>query len=227
MKLIAILFSAILLCSCATTMPGKDLTLNTTSLRATIDENSNFSNQKIKMYQISIKNLTDTWVEIDSANLIDSSNSINVLMGSKLNSWIEACNLEKRVSNYNTALFLGAVAAAGAVVGSTANNNSTSTVASSIALGAIGAAGVKGMIDSKNKVEFQMAFPDGHLFRPFMLPPLKVIQRWLLIENPNEENLQFSMVSKNKDIGTVSFEIKKEKPPVLESGLIDPTAPKK
>ena len=191
-------------------MPGRELKLRTNILNATIDENSDFSNKQIKMYQISIKNLTDSWIDIDSVNLGNSPNSINILMGGKISSWIEACNLENKVSNYNMELFLGSVAASGAIVGAVSNSSTTSKVAYSISLGAIAASGVKEIIDSKGKAEFQSTFPDGHLFRHFIIPPNKVIQRWILIENPKEEDLEFIMTSKNKEVGSISFEIKKE-----------------
>ncbi len=199
--------ATLLLCSCASTMPGADLHLNSKLLSATVVENSDFSNEKIKMFQVSINNLSDSWIDIDSVTLNDPSASVEVLVGPKMSSWIEACKLERSVSNYNTSLLLGSLAVAGAVVGGVSNNNTTSTVGYTFALGAITAAGVNDFIGSKNKVEFQRALPESHLLHPFIIPSQKVIQRWIIVENPKSVNLKFTLNSKVKEVGAVSFEI--------------------
>ncbi len=196
----------LLLTSCASTMPGKDLNLKSTFLHGTIKENKDFSSEKIKMYQVSLKNLSKDWISVDSVLM---SNTINtkILLGEKVTSWIEACTLEKKVYDYNLALAFGAVAATGAIVGVTSSNSTTSSVGSVTALGAIGASGIKEFMETKNKAEFQATLPEGHLFRSFIIPPLKVTQRWILIERFEGETPAFTLISKDKTIGEVSFSL--------------------
>lgn len=211
MKTLPLVLILSLLCSCATTMPGADLQLNSTLLSATVSANSNFSNDTIKMYQVSIKNLSNTWIDVDSVTLDDPTASVEILVGPKLNAWIEANQLEKSVSDYNTSLILGSIAAAGLVVGGTSNNNTTSAVGLSFAVGALTVAGVNDFVDSKNKVEFQKSLPESHLLRPFMIPSTKVMQRWIVIENPKNVGLKFTLNSKVKEVGPVKFEIAPER----------------
>ena len=192
------------LTSCASTMPGKNLNLKSSFLGGTIKENSDFSSEKIKMYQISFKNYTKDWVTFDTALMSSASNS-KILLGEKVTSWIEACSLEKKVYDYNLALFFGAVAATSAVVGATSNNSTTSSVGYATALGAIGASGINEFMNSKNKVDFQATLPEGHLFRSFMIPPMKVTQRWILVERAEGETPVITLVSKDKAIGEISF----------------------
>lgn len=216
MKSLSLVVAMLILCSCATTMPGNDLNLNSKLLSATVSEHPDFSNDKIKMYQIAIKNLSNSWIDIDSVLLEDTTGSAVVLVGPKMNSWIEASKLEKTVSDYNTSLLLGSLAIAGAVVGGTSGNDTTSTIGYSFALGALTAAGIKDFVQSKNKVEFLNSFPETHLFHPFVIPSQKVIQRWIIVENPNFVNLKFVLTSKVKEVGPLSFEIAAVKPYVYD-----------
>lgn len=204
MKNIVFLMFVFLLTSCASTMPGKSVGINNSFISATIKENPDYSNENIKMYQLSIKNSSTEWVSIDST-VLGSAPTAKVLLGDKISSWIEACALEKKVSDYNTALLLGAAAVAGSAVMATSRNDTTAVIGASVALGAIGVAGAKDLMESKNKAEFQASFPDGHIFRSFLIPPKKVIQRWILIENPNKEKPVMTLISKNKIVGEISF----------------------
>ncbi len=133
------------------------------------------------MYQLSIKNNTSEWLELEGAKL-GASKNVDVLVGDRITSWVEACLLEKKVSDYNTALVLGAVAVGGAVV----------------ALGSISAMAVKDYQRSKNRADFQKAFPEKHLFQSSIIPPGKVIQRWILVENRPKENFQLNF---NEGVG--------------------------
>ncbi len=207
MKSYILILAALVLTSCASTMPGSDLNLNTNLLSATVNEDSTYSSDTIKLYQISLKNTSTVWIDIDSVTLEDPTSSASVLVGGKMNAWIDACKLEKSVSDYNKEIFFGSIAAAGIAVGGLSQNNTTSVVGLSLAAGALTAAGVKELIDSKNKAEFQESLPEGHLLRPFYIPSLKVVQRWVIVENPKNVDLKFVIKSKVKEVGSVSFVI--------------------
>lgn len=216
MKTLTLAMVTLFLCSCATTMPGNNLNLNSKLLSATFSEHPDFSGDKIKMYQISINNLSNSWIDIDSVTLEDSTSTAEILVGPKMNSWIEACKLEKTVSDYNTSLLLGSLALTGAVVGGVSNNSTTSAIGYTFALGAITSAGIKDFVQSKNKAEFLNSFPETHLFRPFVIPSQKVIQRWIIVENPKNIDLKFVLNSKVKEVGSLAFEIAQDKPYVYD-----------
>ena len=207
MKLLLVICATLFLSSCATTMPGSDLKLESNLLSATYKLNSTFSSDTTKMYQISISNLSNSWIDIDSVTLSDPSASVQILIGSKMNAWIEACRLEKEVSDYNTALLLGSLAITGAVVNGVSSNSSTANIGHTVSMGAITAAGLKAFVDTKNYVEFQSLLPETHLLRSFYIPSQKVIQRWIIVENPKNVNLKFTLNSKVKEVGALSFEI--------------------
>ncbi len=206
MKNVLILSFMLLLTACASTMPGTDLNLKNSFLKATLKENGDFSNDRIKMYQISIKNYSQDWLTVDSA-LMSSAPTTQILIGDKAAAWMEACTIEKKVSDYNFNLAMGALAAAGTVAGASLKNSTASTVSYSVALGAIGATGVKNIMESKDKAEFQNALPEGHLFRSFIIPPMKAVQRWVLLDRVSEETPVITLISKDKKISEVSFQL--------------------
>jgi hypothetical protein len=188
MKLIA-LVSLLLLFSCATTMPGQDISSGSSKVSVSMEVDSTFSNEMIQMYQFSLKNNTDDWLEYDGATLGGNSN-IAVLVGDRITSWIEACNIEKKVSDYNTNLLLGSLALGGAVVAGASSHQETAQIGAIISLGSITGSAVREYQKSKKKVEFQKAFPERHIFQSVVIPPRKVIQRWILVENRAGENFE-------------------------------------
>ncbi len=206
-SLFVLILSMLLVTSCATTMPGRDIDVKSEQIKIALSENSNFSSKNIKMFQVSVKNTSDDWISIDSA-FLSSAPTTTILIGEKISSWVEACSLEKRVSDYNMAVLFGSLAVAGAATAGFSDNKGTATTGAVIALGAVGAAAIKDYMNSKNKTEFQAAFPEGHIIRPFMIPPKKVIQRWILVENLNNESPVLTLTSKTKGIEEVSFLLK-------------------
>lgn len=191
MKLISLL-ALFLLCSCASTMPGKDVDTGSEKVSASIEADMTFTDQNIQMYQFSLKNNTDQWLEYDGATL-NGSNNISVLVGDRIASWIEACTLEKKVSDYNMNLLLGSLAIGGAVVAGSSSHQETAQIGAIVSLGSISGLAVRDFQKSKKKVEFQKAFPEKHIFQPVVIPPGKVIQRWILVENRKGESFELRM----------------------------------
>lgn len=194
MNKLFILLLPLILTSCASTMPGIETNTGSKNISATIEKNEVFSNEMIQMFQYSIKNNTGNWIELEGATL-GANTDVNVLVGERITSWIEACELEKKVSDYNTAMVLGAIAVTGAVVAGSSQHQQTSNTGAVIALGSITAMGVRDFQNSKNKVDFQKAFPKRHIFQPFSLPPFKVIQRWIIVENPTGKPFELKIKS--------------------------------
>lgn len=191
MKLVS-LIALLFLYSCASTMPGKDIDTGSQKLSGSIEQDMTFSDHNIQMYQFSLKNNTDQWLEFDGATLKGSTN-ISVLVGDRIASWIEACTIEKKVSDYNMNLLLGSLALGGAVVAGGSSHQQTSQVGAIVALGSISAAAVRDYQSSKKKAEFQKAFPEKHIFQPVVIPPGKVIQRWILVENRSAESFELHL----------------------------------
>lgn len=191
MRTIQILFLSLVLVSCASTMPGQDVGTGSNDIAITIKRDSTFSNEIIQMYQLSIKNKTNGWLELEGAKL-NGAKEVEVLVGEHIESWVEACALEKKVSDYNLSLVLGAVAVGGAAVAGASNHQGTSNTGAIVALGSISALAVRDYQNSKNRVDFQKAFPEKHIFRTSMLPPGKVVQRWILVENRKLEDFTLS-----------------------------------
>lgn len=198
------LILSISIISCATTMPGKDVRTGSKNVSATIAINDMLSNERIQMHQVSIRNNTNDWIEFDGAT-IEASDNVSVLLGDKTSSWIEACTLEHQVKQHNISLLIGAIGVAGAAVAGGSRHQDTARVGAVVALGSITALGVRDFQNSKNKIEFQDAFPEKHIFRPFTIPPKKVIQRWIIVENPAEESFKLKAKSKMGEEIEMSF----------------------
>jgi hypothetical protein len=196
MKLANFLFITFFISSCASTMPGKRVDSGSPSITATVEEDNVLSDKRIKMLQISLKNETDDWLEFDGATLEEGKN-IEVLVGDRIAAWIDAQMLERRVSDYNWNLALATVAVGGAVVTGASQHQPTAEVGALVAIGALSGSVIMDFQDSKRRTEFQRAFPDRHIFRPFVIPPRKVIQRWILLENKKEETVTIRGKSSN------------------------------
>lgn len=168
-------------------MPGEKAETGSADISVTVKKDSTFSNEVIQMYQLSIQNNTSQWLELEGAKLTAGKN-VEVLVGDFVDSWIEACMIEKKVTDYNISLVLGAVAVSGAVVAGASSHQETSSVAAIVALGSISGLAVRDYQKAKSKIDFQKAFPEKHLFRNSVIPPKKVVQRWILVENRKAEN---------------------------------------
>lgn len=207
MKAIA-LSGLLLLASCASTMPGHDIKSNHKTITATFEENLDFSSERMHLLQFAIMNKTDKWVEVTGAN-INSTEQVEVILGEKISAWIEACALEKQVADYNLNLIIGTVAVTGAVVAGSSSHQQTSAVGAAVALGSISLLAANEVLNSKNKTELINTLPEKHIFRPFMIPPHKVIQRWLLIEGPGGAPLDLKL--KLHDGDTVVLKVREPK----------------
>ena len=179
--------------SCATTTPGKAVETNNSKVAATVTTNPTFSNENFQMYQVTFKNNTNEWIEYSGAQITDNS-TIKILVGNKLNAWLEACKIEREVADYDTSLLLAGLAAGGGLVAGASSHSSTSQLGTAVSLGAVGATMIRGFSDATQMVEFQNALPDSHLFKGFSIPPKKAIRRWVLIENPDSQWLKVKLV---------------------------------
>lgn len=213
------LISTATLVSCASTMTGTELRTNTPTIKVKVATMNDYSDDKIKMFQYSIMNDTDNWVSFSGAEIESSNKDTRILLADKITSWIEACNLEKKVSNYNTNLILGAVALTGAAIGSTSKSTTTANVSSAIALGSITALGAREFNNSRERAEFQELFPDAHIMKPFTIPPKKVTQRWILMENANYQ--EFSLILKDQSDAKKIVKITPPEAYVPETGNIE------
>jgi hypothetical protein len=155
-------------------MPGRNFEIDSGKVSASIDKDSSISDQNIQMHLLSIKNLTSDWMEFDGA-LIDGSKNVQVLMGDRLKAWMEASLLTE------------------------AEIQRTLSTGQMLNLDSVTALTAKEYQSSKRKNEFQNAFPETHIFRPFLIPPGKVIQRWIVVENRNQEEFDLRLKNKQGD----------------------------
>lgn len=186
------ILSLLLLVSCATTMPGQEVGTGSNDISVTIKRDPVYSNDVIQMYQLALKNNTDSWMELPGSTLT-GGDEVEVLVGERIESWLEACLIEKNVNDYNTALVLGAVAVGGATVAGVSQHQPTASTGAIVALGSISILAVKDYQKAKNKVDFQRAFPEKHVFQKTMIPPKKVVQRWILVENRKKESFTLTL----------------------------------
>ncbi|HXH31532.1 MAG TPA: hypothetical protein VNJ01_12010 [Bacteriovoracaceae bacterium] len=213
MKLTLLLVLLCVLASCASTMPGNDAESTSRSISASVSINQDLSEDNFKMFQVSIKNNTNKWIEIDSATFETLPVSeVDVLVGEKMSSWFEAKNLEKRVSDYNTSLVLGSVALAGAAVAVGSGHPQTSAVGAIALGGAVTASAARDLMESKNRAQFQSLFPATHIFHPFTIPPHKVVQRWILVEFKSDsegKKCEIELTDGDKNQHSLEFTISK------------------
>jgi hypothetical protein len=189
------ILSVFLISSCATTTPGDEHETGTQKLKVFVTINPDYSTDKIKLFQFSIKNNSDQWIDIDDIKLNNNSKEISLIVGNRLQSWLETSNLEKQVSDYNTSLVLSGVIFGGvAAMGS--SNSKTSTAGAMVALGSITAVSIMDIQDTLNFIELQKMLPDNHLLRPFTIPPKRVLQRWIVLENHSKEPVSIQLKSK-------------------------------
>ncbi len=196
MKLTIFILASALLYSCASTMPGHQINTGSQAITATVTEDDVLSDNRIKMLQISLKNETDDWLEFDGA-LLEEGKNIEVLVGGRITAWIDARMIEKKVSDYNWSLALSTLTLGGAAVAGASQHQRTAETGAIVSLGAVTGLAVMGFQDTKRRVDFQSAFPERHIFRPFIIPPRKVIQRWILLDNKNDETIVLKGLSQN------------------------------
>jgi hypothetical protein len=105
MKVIYLLVTlSLFFTGCATTTPGIEHETGTKNVDVFLTINPDYSTDHIKMFQFSIKNNSDEWIEFDDIKVTNDSKEISVIVGARLHSWFETSNLEKQVSDYNTSL---------------------------------------------------------------------------------------------------------------------------
>jgi hypothetical protein len=198
---ILILMSFII--SCASTTPGEQVGTSHKDLNAYSKIVTELSDENIVMYQISLENLSREWIQLESSQVIaeipEKLEDIEILYGEKLKAWIDARTLENNVDQYNTELALASIGLAGGVMAASSNQSSIqnagmATLASSASLMAINS-----ILEAKTFAEFQKQIPETHLLSKIVIPPLKVVQKWILIQYPykkpaNSRQLSFSKV---------------------------------
>lgn len=139
----SLLLSLLLFVSCASVTPGIKIDSGTQDVSIFVSKDPTYSNERIQMLHFAIQNNTSEWFDFEGAKV--ESGEFDVLVGERLDAWIQACTLEKRVSDHNTAVALGVLAAAGGIVAATSKHQSTSNIGAVVALGSISALAVKDM----------------------------------------------------------------------------------
>lgn len=178
---------------CASQMPGIDAIEISPpagaegNMEVAMDVIDGLSSGEYQAFKISVKNNSDNWARLDKTNIAFPGFAAQpeVLLGSDLNSYLESIKLRNGVQAYNKALAVGSIYALGLVGGAVAAHNGNTD----LALGGLGMAGgavtyaaVDGILESKNKAEFQSLIPEQHLLKPFDIAPKMVVSRWIIVK---------------------------------------------
>ncbi|MDH4466623.1 MAG: hypothetical protein QE271_01080, partial [Bacteriovoracaceae bacterium] len=174
--------------SCATTTPGTKQSSSIQDLNYYVNIVSDLSDENFMMYQVSFENKTREWIVLESPTILTNTpaelEQLQTITGEKLKAWLEAKTLENSVSSYNTQMSLAAIGVAGGVMMASASDINTASWGAAIYAGSFTALAVNELLQSKRSVEFQNSLPGGHMLNKVLVPPMKVVQKWIMIQYP-------------------------------------------
>lgn len=190
----AVLFSSVLLVSCASTklsIPGEKLA---STLEARMDVSAEvveeYSDQYNLLFQVNFENEDGRWLRIDSVDF-DFANSdnepYNVIVGNDLQAWSASKEDEAAINNHNENIKMASIYGAGAVatfVGA-ARGDSTLTALGVITMESVRInAAYKVIKNMQGQVQGVARVPSTHLLVPFTIPSKSLVKRWILVNFP-------------------------------------------
>ncbi|RZA20467.1 MAG: hypothetical protein EOP10_18155 [Proteobacteria bacterium] len=222
--------------ACAYELPGAEafeVTATNPKVEAadvgiSIEEIDSLSSSYYRAYNVSFKNRTDRWIRIESTGLKfpTLTSSPEILLATDLNSYVQAITRRNSIDAHNRAVALSTVYAVALVGGAAGAHNNNAGVAGAGFLGSLGAisvAAAEGIAKSRDGAQFANALPDGHLLKPFDIPPGLSIARWIILKIDEEIDVNAVSISlKEKDHVERTFKVE-ELHPVQERRLIKRT----
>jgi hypothetical protein len=154
-----------------------------------LDENKELSSSQYRAFNVSIKNNSDSWLRLEKINMAfpTLSGQPEVLLDKDLDSYVSSISRRNGIDQYNKALAISSVYAIGTIGGIAAGASGQRNLAIAglgIGAGALTYGAVDGILESKNRAQFQAALPDNHLFKPFDIAPKMVLSRWIIVKLP-------------------------------------------
>ena len=179
--------------ACASIHPGqKALTTDPNSnILLSVKINSSLSDRYYLFLEYTVENKTSEWINFKTAFVGFEGDETEILVNSRLKSWIESKELELQRQNYNRAILLGSIAAVGGVTGVVSNNETVQMVGLSSMAGALVVSAADDIGREKNRVERgqkpleqTVNIPDSYVLKPFELAPGSYLKRWVVVKKP-------------------------------------------
>lgn len=219
--------SILLILGCATTHRGPVVESADKSILLSAHRNADLSDKYYLFYEYTLENKSSDWKQIQIVDVDFADENTEILTGEKLAAWIEGAELKFKKSQYNRDLVLGSMAAAGAAVALTSNNNSAQAAGAAALAGATAVSATANISSARGKASSgsksatgSVNVPHSHVFVPSRIAPESYIKRWIVIrapkhltENPEETALNkrnSSRYSKSKLISKAKVDNKEE-----------------
>lgn len=185
--------SIILLSACASIRSGKyaepeakgqDKHASTSGVVISGAENASLSSTHFAEVDFTFENKSADWIRIKSVTLDFGDPALNeavkLPVGNDLIAWAKAAEQNKAISDYNTAMVLGSVAAVGSVAAMTSRDQGVQSAGALAALGATGGLAVSSIRDERRKVELAKVVPPDHILSDgFVNPPGLHAKKWV------------------------------------------------
>ncbi|RZA12932.1 MAG: hypothetical protein EOP10_30580, partial [Proteobacteria bacterium] len=197
-----------LLPACAFELPGAEafeVTATNPKVEAadigiSFEEIDSLSSSYYRAFNVSFKNRSDRWIRVEATGLKfpTLTSSPEILLASDLSFYVQAVSRRNAIDAHNLGIALSTVYAVGLVggVAGAHNNNPGLTGAGFLSsLGALSVAAAEGIAKSRDGAQFANSLPDGHLLKPFDLPPGLSLARWIILKIDEEINVNEVSIS--------------------------------
>ena len=149
-------------------------------------ENNSLASEFITSFDFTFENKTSKWrriqrVEIDFGSP-EANQKLRFLVGKELLVWADSVQQLKIISDHNTSIVLGSIAAAGAIGAATSTDRSLQKAGSGTFLAATSFLTAKSLSEEKQRREMSRLFPESHLMAEgFIVPPGLHAKKWVAV----------------------------------------------
>jgi hypothetical protein len=157
-------------------------------------ENIRLSSLNFGLLEFTFENMTDEWLRIKTCKIGFGSEVIDshvvITSGEDLTIWNKAVEQVAAIDDFNTAVVLGAIGAAGTVVSQTSRDNTVQATSGTIGLAALTSLSVIELNKMRDKIQTGDIFPASHLYaKGFNIPPGLFVKRWILVNSKNHSKI--------------------------------------
>jgi hypothetical protein len=173
---------------------SKTISTTATGIRISGGLNYSMESKYFRAIDFTFENTTGSWLRITDISLDFAdeklNRSITVPIGQDIVDWVNATNLNNRISSYNKDMLLSGLVLVGAIAGM--QGNSSSQQSGNLML----SGGVSAMAaDSINKgldaVQNAKLIPTNHLLSvPFAIPPGLFVKKWVLLHTSVPDDIE-------------------------------------
>lgn len=176
------------------------------------------SSDEYQAFNVSFRNNSDRWVRLEQINMAfpQIAKDPEILLGEDLSTYLTSVERRNAIDNHNAGLAAGSLYAIGLVGSAVALSNGDRGLALGglgLATGSASYSGIKAVLASRDRAQFQSTLPDNHVLKPFSIPPKMALSRWIIVRMPKhlrseEARVEFNEAGKP----TRTFEIKQSAP---------------